>query len=822
MGRVYVVGTADTKGEELAFLAGAIADAGASVTVVDVGTRPSAVPVDVAAANVAGFHPEGAEPCWSATTAARPWPPWAMPSGASSRAGTTSAGVIGIGGGGGTSIVTAGMRSLPLGLPKIMVSTLASGDVAPYVGVSDIVMMPSMTDMAGLNRIQPRRPAQRRAGDRRHGGAPAPAAAGKPALGLTMFGVTTPCVTAIAEALRADYDCLVFHATGTGGRTMEKLADSGLLAGVIDITTTEVCDLLFGGVLAATEDRFGAIARTGIPYVGSVGALDMVNFWAPETVPESFRGPPALPPQSQCHADAHDGRGMPSDRRLDRRAPQSPARVRCASSSRRKAFRRSTRRRRLRRSRRRPRPLRGDRGDAEAGRQPQGPASAAAHQRSCLRRGRRRGLPRHRPLRGARMPSIPRQEILEKFRRMIAEGIPIVGGGAGTGLSAKAEEAGGIDLIIIYNSGRYRMAGRGSAAGLLAYGNANEIVREMAVEVLPVVRHTPVLAGVNGTDPFVLMPRFLAELKEMGFSGVQNFPTIGLFDGEMRQSFEETGMGFALEVDMIAAAHALDLLTTPYVFNPDEARAMTEAGADIVVAHMGVTTGGSIGATCGQVARRLRRRDRRHRRRSARGAQRRDPALPWRADLHARGRPLHPRARQGLQRLLRRELDGAAAGRDRHPRPDGRLQVAAHRKENREAMTAERNFVYPKDVDTFAFDWGRLALTVAPERQRRQPLLRRRRRPRSGQGHARHNHPGAEEIIFVISGEGEQMVEDPDGQAGGAEGRAGLHHLRAGKPLPFDDQHRQRADAALRRLFAGRPGTALRELPDFRLVPAGS
>ncbi|GIL01872.1 MAG: hypothetical protein BroJett030_17710 [Alphaproteobacteria bacterium] len=195
------------------------------------------------------------------------------------------------------------------------------------------------------------------------------------------------------------------------------------------------------------------------------------------------------------------------------------------------------------------------------------------------------------------MPAIPRKAIIEKFRRMIAEGRPIVGGGAGTGLSAKAEEAGGIDLIVIYNSGRYRMAGRGSAAGLLAYGNANEIVREMASEVLPVVRHTPVLAGVNGTDPFVLMPRFLAELKAMGFSGVQNFPTIGLFDGTMRTAFEETGMGYGLEVDMIAAAHQLDLLTTPYVFNPDEAVAMARAGADILVAHMGVTTGGSIGAT---------------------------------------------------------------------------------------------------------------------------------------------------------------------------------------------------------------------------------
>jgi predicted TIM-barrel enzyme len=194
------------------------------------------------------------------------------------------------------------------------------------------------------------------------------------------------------------------------------------------------------------------------------------------------------------------------------------------------------------------------------------------------------------------MAAIPRAEILSKFRKKIAAGEPIIGGGAGTGLSAKSEEAGGIDLIVIYNSGRYRMAGRGSAAGLLAYGNANEIVKEMAYEVLPMVRHTPVLAGVNGTDPFVLMPQFLGELRAMGFSGVQNFPTIGLFDGAMRQSFEETGMSYSLEVDMIALAHELDLLTTPYVFNPDEAGAMVAAGADIVVAHMGVTTGGAIGA----------------------------------------------------------------------------------------------------------------------------------------------------------------------------------------------------------------------------------
>ena len=194
------------------------------------------------------------------------------------------------------------------------------------------------------------------------------------------------------------------------------------------------------------------------------------------------------------------------------------------------------------------------------------------------------------------MPRIERKALLEKFRGMIARKEPIVGGGAGTGLSAKCEEAGGIDLIIIYNSGRYRMAGRGSLAGVLAYGNANKIVKEMAREVLPVVKRTPVLAGVNGTDPFLLVDHFLDELKAMGFSGIQNFPTVGLIDGLFRKNLEETGMGYGLEVDLIAKARDKDLLTTPYVFNPDEAAAMAKAGADIIVVHMGLTTGGSIGA----------------------------------------------------------------------------------------------------------------------------------------------------------------------------------------------------------------------------------
>ena len=194
------------------------------------------------------------------------------------------------------------------------------------------------------------------------------------------------------------------------------------------------------------------------------------------------------------------------------------------------------------------------------------------------------------------MPRIARSTLLARLRAKIAAGQPIIGGGAGTGLSAKCEEAGGIDLIVIYNSGRYRMAGRGSLAGLLAYGNANEIVCEMALEVLPVVKHTPVLAGVNGTDPFMIPDQFLKRLIDLGFSGVQNFPTVGLIDGTFRANLEETGMGYALEVELIARARALDLLTTPYVFCDADARAMATAGADIIVCHLGLTTGGAIGA----------------------------------------------------------------------------------------------------------------------------------------------------------------------------------------------------------------------------------
>jgi len=289
MKRIYAVGTADTKAEELAFLAARIRAAGGDVVVVNIGTKPSAMIADIGAEAVAACHPEGAQAVFGAddrgtvvTAMGVAFRHYMLTQG-------DVAAVIGIGGGGGTSIITAGMRALPLGLPKLMVSTLASGDVGPYVDVSDILMMPAVTDLAGLNslsRVILHNAAQAIAGMAK---APAPRTEARPALGLTMFGVTTPCVTAITEHLRDRYDCQVFHATGTGGRTMEKLADSGLLAGLLDLTTTEVCDLLFGGVLPATGDRFGALARTRLPAVVSVGALDMVNFWAPDTVPARYR-----------------------------------------------------------------------------------------------------------------------------------------------------------------------------------------------------------------------------------------------------------------------------------------------------------------------------------------------------------------------------------------------------------------------------------------------------------------------------------------------------------------------------------------------------
>ncbi|GAA4798758.1 Tm-1-like ATP-binding domain-containing protein [Actinomycetospora chlora] len=282
-GRAYVVGTFDTKGEELRYVAGLLRDAGHAVTTVDVGTSDGAASTaDVGPHDIAGadaFTGDRGSSVSAMSAALEQWLPTR----------DDVAGVIALGGSGGTALVTPALQRLPVGTPKLVVSTVASGNVAPYVGSVDLTLMYSVTDVAGLNRIS--RTVLANAAHALGGmiGAEAPAAQEKPALGLTMFGVTTPCVTAVTDALDGQWDCLVFHATGTGGRAMEKLVDDGLVAAVVDVSTTEIADMVVGGVMAATEDRLGAIARSGIPWVGSVGALDMVNFGAPDTVPERFR-----------------------------------------------------------------------------------------------------------------------------------------------------------------------------------------------------------------------------------------------------------------------------------------------------------------------------------------------------------------------------------------------------------------------------------------------------------------------------------------------------------------------------------------------------
>jgi uncharacterized protein (UPF0261 family) len=286
---VYVVGTADTKGQELDYVRSLIESSGVPALLVDVGIRTPTIRVDVSSAQVAAFHPMGADAVLGSNDRGKAVEAMGEAFARFVTLRTDIAGMVGLGGGGGTSIVTAGLRRLPVGLPKLMVSTLAAGDVRPFIGASDITMMYSVTDVSGLNRISRAvlgNAAHAIAGMARHA---IPAAPVKQAIGLTMFGVTTSCVTRVVAQLSDRYDCLVFHATGTGGQSMEKLIDSGMLVGVIDVTTTEVCDHLIGGVMSAGPDRLGAIARTRVPYVGSVGALDMVNFWALDTVPPQFR-----------------------------------------------------------------------------------------------------------------------------------------------------------------------------------------------------------------------------------------------------------------------------------------------------------------------------------------------------------------------------------------------------------------------------------------------------------------------------------------------------------------------------------------------------
>lgn len=290
MAKAVIAGTFDTKSAELHFAAECLRVAGVDTALVDLSTAGGDPSADVSPAMVAAWHPAGRDAVLGLNDRGRAVAGMALAFERFVAARSDIDGLLGLGGSGGTALIAPAMRALPVGVPKMMVSTVASGDVAPYVGPSDLCMMYSVTDVAGLNRIS-----RAVIGNAAHAMAgmltnalPAQNDA-RPAIGLTMFGVTTPCITQLTEALEADYDCLVFHATGTGGQSMEKLVDSGLLVGVLDISTTEVCDLLMGGVMSAGEDRFGAIARTRVPYVGAAGALDMVNFGARDTVPVECR-----------------------------------------------------------------------------------------------------------------------------------------------------------------------------------------------------------------------------------------------------------------------------------------------------------------------------------------------------------------------------------------------------------------------------------------------------------------------------------------------------------------------------------------------------
>jgi len=290
MRRVYIAGTADTKGPELQYIKSLVDAAGLPAALADVGTRAPSVPVDIRAAEVAAFHPGGADHVLRLNDRGRAVEAMGQAFALYMASRSDVAGIVGVGGSGGSSIVSAGMQALPVGVPKLLVSTLAGNNAGPFIGATDIALMYSVTDISGLNRIS-----RVVLGNAAHAmvgmvANTVPQVAAKPAIALTMFGVTTACVNQALARLQERYDCLVFHATGAGGQSMEKLVDSGMLVGVIDATTTEVCDHLVGGVLSAGPDRLGAIARTRVPYVGSAGALDMVNFWAMETVAERFRG----------------------------------------------------------------------------------------------------------------------------------------------------------------------------------------------------------------------------------------------------------------------------------------------------------------------------------------------------------------------------------------------------------------------------------------------------------------------------------------------------------------------------------------------------
>ncbi|TVU11241.1 hypothetical protein EJB05_44814 [Eragrostis curvula] len=656
---VLCIGTADTKLEELLFLAAHLryalaADPKVQVSIVDVSTTGNIAPQDVKDITVIardtvlscylGVEPHNlpddrGEAIALMSKALQIFLKGRYESG-------TLLGAVGLGGSGGTALLAPALRSLPLGVPKLIVSTVASGHTAPYIGTSDLVLFPSVVDICGINsvsRVILSNAAAAVAGMVRGilmaSNEPDETVA-KPTIGITMFGVTTPCVNAVKDRLNKEgYETLVFHATGVGGKAMEELVRGGFIQGVLDITTTEVADHIVGGVMACDENRFDAIIENKIPLVLSVGALDMVNFGARDTIPPDFadrkvhvhneqvslmrttveenkkfarfiadkinksssRVTVCLP---QKGISALDALGMPFydpeatstllgelntliERTDIREVKLLPYHINdpefanalvdaflsmnlMTSSS-------------VTQKNNTPQPKKDDKSKESSSVQRISDSSSIWRSPTDFPDARTETLQKT-------------KSILHKLKQQISEGIPVIGAGAGTGISAKFEEAGGVDLIVLYNSGRFRMAGRGSLAGLLPFADANAVVLEMANEVLPVVKGVPVLAGVCATDPFRRMDYFLRQLETIGFCGVQNFPTVGLFDGNFRQNLEETGMGYSLEVEMISRAHNMGFLTTPYAFNPEEATAMAKAGAHIIVAHMGLTTAGSIGA----------------------------------------------------------------------------------------------------------------------------------------------------------------------------------------------------------------------------------
>ncbi|MED6186940.1 ToMV susceptible protein tm-1(GCR26) [Stylosanthes scabra] len=560
--------------------------------------------------------------------------------------GVAVAGVIGIGGSGGTSILSSPFRSLPIGVPKVIVSTVASGQTEPYIGTSDLVLFPSVVDIAGVNSVS--KVILSNAAAAFAGMVVGRAVQSledssssvehKPTVGITMFGVTTLCVDAVKDRMnREGYETLVFHATGVGGRAMENLVREGYIQGVCDITTTEVADYIVGGVMACDSSRFDAISEKKVPLVLSVGALDMVNFGAKDTIPQEFQQRNIYDHNKQVSlmrttveenkkfADfiANKLNNSSSKIRvclpekgisaLD--APGKPFHDPKATGTLLHELQRLVQTNNDRQVKVYPHhindlefanalvdaflDINADSTKDSTHKQVVSPESIDHFRKDDASDASRfmsiGYVPSEFP--DAKPETLEKtHSILQQLKYQIDKGIPIIGAGAGTGISAKFEEAGGVDLIVLYNSGRFRMAGRGSLAGLLPFADANAIVLDMANEVLPVVKKVPVLAGVCATDPFRRMDFFLKQVESTGFSGVQNFPTVGLFDGNFRQNLEETGMGYSLEVVMIQKAHKMGLLTTPYAFNQHEAAEMAKVGADIIVAHMGLTTTGSIGA----------------------------------------------------------------------------------------------------------------------------------------------------------------------------------------------------------------------------------